>query len=209
MPSTTILLAVGIYVLSFIVGIVFFYVMSHDEKATKKKLIDDALSMLISFIIFVWIGKGIVHFQLLFKDPLAVLAYPSDSRMFYIATVLLFINYLYLYLRGKIDLVRLLQAVLPVLLAASFTYEFLEIIVYHYERNWLYFIALIVLLFIYIFWRQRHDFIIFIIWLVVQFLLASLFSYTLLFGYMLSAWYFMSLIICASIIYFVYRKYNV
>src|SRR5699024_5697936 len=90
--------------------------------------IERITSQLINLVIYVWIAKVLLNITLFFRDPLAVLAYPSDSRSFYLAIGLLLIHLVY---QGKKDFqqVKLLsEAIVPVFLNASFFYEFFQVV---------------------------------------------------------------------------------
>src|SRR5690625_476361 len=105
--------SIGLLILSFIIGGIFFYVMSVETKEIKKQQIELIFSLLINFIIFMWIGKIVQHVPLIFKDPLAILAYPSNSVSFYFATGLIIINLIYRVVRHQENLNLVLQAFLP------------------------------------------------------------------------------------------------
>src|SRR5690625_3925685 len=102
MATAQVLMRVGVLVVSFIIGLIFFYVIHPDEKAIKKQQLEEVSSQLINFVIFIWIGKIISHIQLFVQDPLAVLAYPSDATAFYTATILFLLTISYRIYRKKI-----------------------------------------------------------------------------------------------------------
>src|SRR5690625_1095176 len=79
--------AVGIIVISFIVGFAFFYITSPLQKELKKAQLEEMFSQLVNFIIFIWVGKIILNFSIFIDDPLAILAYPSNSEAFYLAVL--------------------------------------------------------------------------------------------------------------------------
>src|SRR5690625_4463590 len=143
--------SIGILILSFIIGGLFFYVTSEESKAIKKKQIETIFSLLINFIIYIWIGKIIQHFPLLLKDPLAILAYPSNSQSFYIATALIIVNLIYRIARHKEKINFIFQAFLPIFIASFFVYEFIELVIQGYSQNWISFIWMMAILLIYVF----------------------------------------------------------
>src|SRR5690625_4872518 len=77
---------------SFIAGFIFFYIFSNLHKTEKKEHIQEITSLIINFIIFIWIAKILLNFNLLIKDPFAGLAYPSNSNSFYLAIVFITVN---------------------------------------------------------------------------------------------------------------------
>lgn len=73
---------------SFIVGFLFFWFMSPTQKWNKKKWIEEASNLLVVFVITLWIGKIFTNLHSFISDPISILAYPSDSKAFYIAVLL-------------------------------------------------------------------------------------------------------------------------
>lgn len=122
------LMSIGIIVISFVVGFIFFYLISHLSEEHKKAQIEEMVSQLINFIIFIWIGKIILNFSIFIKDPLAILAYPSNSGAFYIAILLSTILLFYKAKKKKFDVLQLITSFLPVFLLASFLHEFIQLI---------------------------------------------------------------------------------
>ncbi len=66
MPSIPILLKLGILLFSLVIGIIFFYVIKTTNRNVKKKQVDQFLSYLINFILFIWAGKIVLQLPLLF-----------------------------------------------------------------------------------------------------------------------------------------------
>src|SRR5690625_2609412 len=95
MASAQVLLSIAIIIISFVIGFIFFYIISPLSKEEKRKHIEELVSLLINFIIFIWVGKIIMNLAIFISDPLAVLAYPSDSSAFYIACLLIILNIIY------------------------------------------------------------------------------------------------------------------
>src|SRR5690625_5171379 len=117
LPSVTVLKAIGIYIISFLAGFAFYYFTNQKGKAEKRKMIDQFLSLIINFIIYIWLGKIIVHILLVFKDPLAVLAYPSDSKVLFVATILFAGHLVYFLFKRKKEMLEQLRAAFPMMLA--------------------------------------------------------------------------------------------
>lgn len=120
------LLEIGILVSSLAVGLLAFYLLSDSPKAEKKKQMDDMISQMINFILLIWLGKIIMNFSLFLSDPLAVLAYPSDTDAFYTAVILMTIWLLVQSRRNKLKVFPLIVSFIPVFLVSSFVYEFIE-----------------------------------------------------------------------------------
>lgn len=209
MPSTTVILSVGILIISFVIGIIFFYMTSTETKEMKKKQLEDVISLTINFVIYIWVGKIIVNFPKFISDPLAILAFPSNSKAFYVATLFIIINLFYRKLRHKQDVGIILQVFLPVFLAASFMYEFLQIVAVGKQINGIYLGFMMTLLIAYIgllgkISLHRLSLVLGGIWLGCQ-LVLSLLLYATIFGYRLTSIYFLSLIMLSLIVY-VYRN---
>jgi len=208
--STTVMSTIGKLILSFFIGGLFFYIMSDETKEVKKQQIEIIFSLLVNFIIFMWVGKIVQHLPLLFKDPLAILAYPSNSNSFYIATVLIIVNLIYRFIRHNEDVSCIFQAFLPAFIASLFVYEFTELVIQGYSQNWFSFIWLLIVLLIYVFWGNRKVFangIIFLLWVSGQLIIAIKQTYTTIFGYMIIPMYFVLLLmITSSIIIYSWKR---
>lgn len=149
MISTTALWKVGILLISFIAGLTFFYVIGQQHKQTKKQLIEEIMSLTINFIIFIWLGKIVLHFPKFIKDPFAILAYPSNAQAFYVATVLMAVQILYQKWKQKKPFQEVFHAFIPIFLASSFFYEFLQVVIEKNQANVTYLVLLFILLLFY------------------------------------------------------------
>src|SRR5690625_1631004 len=123
------LISIGIIIVSFLVGYLFFYVVSDGTKEQKKNHIEESTSQLINVVIFTWIGKIVLNIQMFIKDPLVILAYPSNSHAFYFGIGCVAVTLAYKSMKGKVALFPLVHAFVPIFLAASLTYEFIQIVV--------------------------------------------------------------------------------
>jgi len=195
--STTVMTSIGILVISFLLGFLFYFVITNKPNDIKKKEIDNVLSLLINFIIYIWIGKIIVNINVFFQDPLAILAYPSDAAAFYVATILIAVNIIYNIRKDKQNIKDLLNTFIPVFLAASFLFEFAQLVVYGSRQGWMLLTLLMVLLLIYIsiqdkINQSKVNIGLVFAWLLGQFILSIITSYTTIFGYMVSSWFYIS-----------------
>lgn len=108
-------------------GVAVFYLVSDLSKEQKKNQAAEALSQIVNFVLFIWLAKILLNLPLLLSDPLAVLAYPSDSRAFYLA---IFFSAAFLFYSMRSDRTKggqLIQTLLYILLPASFFYEFIHL----------------------------------------------------------------------------------
>ncbi|MEQ6375551.1 hypothetical protein RZN22_17330 [Bacillaceae bacterium S4-13-58] len=118
--------------LAIVIGIFlgFLYVRYTMElpKEIWKKTIDEVGNMLFLFLVFMWVGKIIFHFQTFIQDPIAILAYPSDSKAFYVGTAALFLFIMYKVWRKSSYILESMLVFLQVFLVSSFIYEFAEVV---------------------------------------------------------------------------------
>lgn len=199
MPQTKIFIELSILVISFIIGISVYYLISKDPKEAKKKQLEDIISLTINFIIYIWIGKIVTNIAKFIKDPLSILAYPSNSYAVYVATILIMINLLYRKYRYKEQISIIIFAFIPVFILSSFVFEFIQLVIVEKTHNWYYllFLAVLSLGYVIIYGKiskTKQSFILGISLLIGQFLLAFANKLTI-FGYRLSASYFVVLMI--------------
>lgn len=128
MPSTTVMMSIGILVVSFILGIGYFYFISSDDKYLKKKQVEEVTSLLINFVIYIWLGKIVSNLPKFMSDPLAILAYPSDSKAFYLANIFLIVNIVINMRKMKRNVSTYLVPFMTVFFSSSLVFEFLLVI---------------------------------------------------------------------------------
>lgn len=212
MSSTTAFTKIGNLVFSFLIGILFFYITSSSTKQEKKQQIDQFMSYLINFILFIWAGKIMIHIQIFFQDPFAVLAYPSDSRSVYIATTLLIIQLMYRKVRKQLFVSQLVNTLIPIFLATSFVYEFIALTIMNNKTALQNLLLITVLILVYLFLQDKlkNNYVATLIGLVysiVHIVFYFIGDYTIVFGYMLHPIYFMSILLL--IVYnFIYDQRN-
>ena len=210
LPSTTVMTSIGILVISFLIGFLFFYVTTDKPKDVKKKQLESILSFLINFVIFIWVGKIVVNSKIFFQDPLAILAYPSNASAFYIASVLIAINITYHLIRNRLNGMDVINTFVPVFLAASFIFSFAQLVINSYQQAWITVVFLAILLLVYLFIQEKvpshqSNLIIVVIWIFGQFILSIISSFPTIFGYKVHAIYFICLLILV-LVYIVYSN---
>lgn len=146
---------IGIIAISFIAGIISYYFLSELSKEQKKKQIDEVISQLINFILFMILGKVIINWEIFISDPLAVLAYPSNSAAFYFAFFLSSMVLVYKAKFKKMDITSFLGAFFHVFLTAAFLYEFIQLIWKNNSLNFGYLVVISILLVLVLFLRER------------------------------------------------------
>ncbi|WP_047986452.1 hypothetical protein [Ornithinibacillus californiensis] len=188
------LTAIGIITLSLAIGFLFFYIYSDLKKGQKKKHIEELTSQLINFVIFIWLGKIVLNLSTFLSDPLSVLAYPSDSKAFYFAIVLIALLLLYKSKRKNMKVLPLLESFVQLFLISSFVYEFIQLVVEDNSYAFGYVILLAILIGIFFFLRERLNVIILLIilvtaWSVGMVSLALIQPFVTVFGYMMAPWF--------------------
>lgn len=198
MPSVTVMLSLGILFVSFVFGLGVYYVIDNEPKKIKKKRLDDVLSWLIQFIIYLWLAKIVVQLPKVLHDPIAVLAYPSNSIHFYVATALLFIHIAYKNRKQKTSITPLFETFSLVLVAALFMFEFLQIVTQEHTHLNFYFICLLAFLTVYVLFYQKWGKskganIISSLWILLASVLAFKNGYFMFFNFILAPMYFVVL----------------
>lgn len=199
MAAAQVLMSIGIIAFSFVIGLLFFYVTSPLTKLEKKKQIEEVISQLINFVIFIWIGKVLTNLPVFISDPLTILAYPSNSHAFYVAVLLIVITISYKVIRHKFAAHTFLISFVPIFLAASFVYEFIGM-VYQGNTFWGYLALLMGLLVVYMVLHDRVPvdlltFLLLFTWVICKLILALTLPFTTVFGYMVVPWFLVLLII--------------
>ena len=206
------LVSISIILISLLIGLASFYLVSDSTKEKKKALIDEMISQLIIFIIFIWIGKILINPSIFISDPMAVLAYPSNSNAFYLAVLFSGILLFYKSNRGKLNMKVFLQAFAQVFLVASFIYEFIQFAWYDnpFALGYMILVGIILVLFYFIQDRILVDkslLMIVIGWSFGIMLLSLIQPYVTVFGYILSPWFAgLFFIVCLTLILSNQRK---
>lgn len=206
------MVSAGMIAGSFTAGTGIYYLHNTQSKQIKKQQIDQLLSLIISFIIYLWIAKIALQLPLLMKSPMAVLAYPSNSLHFYFATGLCLLHTAYIF-RKKLNEARLFfQSFSFIMLSTLLVHEFLLIITDVHHQLSLYFICLTALVFCYVLLYQKTDHdklavILFGGWLVLAFSVSIYHGYFILFQFMVKPFYFAALLLLLLISsYYTFKK---
>jgi len=59
-----------------------YYISSEEEGKEKRRILEEAGSVLINFVLFLWISKVILNFSVFIREPLTVLSYPDNAETF-------------------------------------------------------------------------------------------------------------------------------
>jgi len=213
MATLAVLTSIGIIVGSFIGAFLFYYIVSPQSSREKRKMIEQITSILINFVIFIWIGKICVHIHLFIRDPLAVLAYPSNTASFYVACLFIVIYLIYKVKRHHFHIWSLIYTFVPIFLVASFIYHFAQIVWMDHTFAWVEFVLLTFLLLGYLL-VYRHvtktlqTFILLFTWNIGKIVIAFLLPYTTIFGYTVSIT-FLFILLIFNIFLFIYDQRSV
>jgi hypothetical protein len=188
------LTAIGIIALSFAIGFLSFYLLSDITREQKKLQVEEIISQLINFVIFIWIGKILINLFTFISDPLSILAYPSDSKSFYFAIVSIALLLLYKSKQKNMQVLPLLDTFVHLFLVSSFVYEFIQFVV---EDNFYalgYLILLSILIAIFFLIRERFTtrmmlMVIVIVWSIGMLILGFVQPFVTVFGYIMAPWF--------------------
>lgn len=186
--------SIAIMVLSLIMGFLSFYTLSNLPKKTKKIYMEEIMSQLTNFVIFIWVSKIILNFLVFIKDPLAILAYPGDSKAFYLAVLFTIVTTVVKAKRKKIDIATFFTAFIYLFLTTSFVYEFIQV-VWNKNTYLIIYLGLLALLIVALVIMRdriadyRLSVIIFTSWIVGTLILAFTKPVMMILGYTISPWF--------------------
>ncbi|WP_230856172.1 MULTISPECIES: hypothetical protein [Bacillaceae] len=203
------LISIGIIAVSMFAGFISYYITSDLSKEQRKKHMEEMISQLINFIIFIWLGKVILNFSIFIKDPLAILAYPSNSQSFYLAVLFSGLLLVYKSKRQQLYVLEFIESFLHVFLVASFTYEFIQLVWNDNTYAFGYLVLLTVLLVLFFLTRGRIAVITIIImiltgWTAGVLLLTFIQPFVTVFGYIMAPW-FVGLFFISSILLIIFK----
>ena len=188
--ATEKIISIGIMAISFFVGTLAFYWISALDKEERKKQLDEVINFLFNFMIFIWVSKIIINFSVFKNDPLAILAYPSNSSSFYMAVVISGVFIYFRMVKQKLQVAEFVRALIQVVLTSSFIYEFIYFIQDRNEYPLSNMILFALLLGIYYVAEKRNDLQSFTIllfgWTIGAIILYATQPYVTFFGYLLS-----------------------
>lgn len=200
MPTITKLMSISIIALSVIIGLVVFYLLSHEPKEQKRYYIEEIFSQIVNFIIFIWVAKVVLHLPLFITDPLAVLAYPSNSGSFYLAVLGSALVLWYKYKRKQMDVLAFFDAFLFFFLSASLTYAFIQFAWNDEPYAFGYIVSAAILLVFYLIKQERlsrNARIMFLVtgWAIGMLVLNVVQPFVTVFGYIIAPWFVVLLLI--------------
>lgn len=185
------LTAISMVALSLAIGFLSFYIYSDLAKEEKKKHIEELISLLINFLLFIWLGKIVLNLAIFISDPLSILAYPSDSKAFYFAIVLIALLLLYKSKRKNMKVLPLMESCVHIFLIGSFVYEFIQFVIEDNPYAFGYLILLAILIGVFFFLRDRMTNLMLLIiyvtsWTIGMMILAFVQPFITVFGYIMA-----------------------
>lgn len=188
------IISLAIIIGSIPVGMIIYYIISPLPKKEKKQYIEELLSQLINFVIFIWIAKIILNLPLFITDPIVVLTYPSNSQAFYLALLFSALWFLYKKKKTNLNFLMFIKSSLFILLTSSFTYELIQIGMNNDTYRFGYLALLTTLLCLYLLISERINThilisIIFIGWSIGMLFLVYNQSFITVFGYLMAPWF--------------------
>lgn len=213
MPLNSVMLSIGILFASFLGGILFYYVVDHNDKQHKKYELDQFLNVLIQFILYLWLMKILAQFSMVFQDPMSVLAHPANSMHFLFASIILLVHLWFKYRNNTLATINLFQTGSFIIIASLFIYEILQLLTQPGADFNVMIVVLAALIVINVLLYGKHkNELILSGSLIGAFLItacgfAFFKGYYMFFGFMLSPYYFLLLIILLAIyLYFMVYK---
>lgn len=175
---------------SFAIGVAAYIGMDTETFKVKRKRLDWLLSITIQLVIYIWIAKVLVLFNLVIKDPVAVLAYPSNATILYVALIFTSIHIAVHIKKNVLPVNAMVEVFVPVLLSTQFIYVCIQLLQTGRTGFFINAAIIMVLLLMYITVDQLRTFrgsvTIFITWAVAKIILSIGFAHKTLFGYLVS-----------------------
>lgn len=212
MIITEALISMVIIAVSLMFGMLSFILVSTLSRGQKKEQMEELMSQFINLIIFMWMAKILLNLDDFIKDPLVILAYPSDSLAFYIAVLLMTGFLVYKMRKGKTNLHIFLETFITVFLTSSIMYEFICFVREDNLYSFAYLTLLIIILIIFLLFQDRMKngalmTLTLLLWSVGIIVLAGIYPGAAVFGYTIRIWFVVLMFTAGiSIIHFTKRK---
>lgn len=212
MVAVQVLSSIAMIAFSFIGGFVLFYLTSPLTKDHKKLQMEEMVNQIINVVLFLWLSKIILNITVFVKDPIAILAYPANSHALYLAIGLTMLTIAYKGLRKKTSVSQFLFSFIPVFIAASFLYEFMQIVWGDMGFAWQEIGLLGGLVLVYMLIHDHvsdelSTLLVTLGWGVGKLILWWTLPFTTVFGYMINSWFIIFIVVIISLYnVFVYRK---
>lgn len=212
MVVTEVMLSMIEIIISFVAAVGVYYIFSEQERKEKRKLLGEISSVLINFVLFIWLSKVILNFSMFVSDPLVILAYPSDAETFYLAFIFSSSFFVYQYKKKDKDAANHIEAFTMVFLIASIMYELIQFVWNNNESSFGYILLLAALLIIFIILQRRIKVkvlltVVITLWSLGTLILINVYPLSTVFGYIIRPWFVaVFFIISILIVFFTVRK---
>lgn len=212
MVTTNVMISTGIVIISIAFGLGAFWMVSGLPGEQKKKQLEELVSQLINFILFIWLSKVILNFLLFINDPLAILAYPSNSLAFYMAFLFSAAFFVYKAKKKHIQAVVFIESFTMVFLTTSILYELIQFVWFDNASSFGCLLLLSVLLILFLLGQGRLKTDILIvgmnaIWSSGMGVLIYLYPLVTVFGYIIYPWFVgLFFVISTFLVFFTFRK---
>jgi hypothetical protein len=199
------LISAGMFVASLSTGFIFFYILSDLSKEKRKEHIEKIGASLIQFILTIWVSKILLNYSMFIKNPLAIMAYPSSSQAFYLASLFSALLFIYKSEKKQSYDLQLIKSFLLIFIFAAFVYEFFHLVWYNDTYSLRSMILLTGLSLFFILLRDRLTDRILIATILIggsagMVILAFIQPFVAIFGYNMAPWYVMLVCITGFII---------
>lgn len=199
-----------ILIISFTIGVGGYISMNKDPFQQQKKRLDWLLSIVIQLVIYIWLAKVLVLFKKAIKDPFAVLAYPSNATMLYLALIFTGIHIAIHIKRKVLSGKEMMLVFVPILISTHFVYSCIQL----YQSGRIGFLiqaglGMILILLYAVNERLHHvqgSLLVFMIWSFGNGLIAVMYEHYTLFGYTSSPFMYAGLFVGSLLIGWKYKS---
>lgn len=197
---------------SLIAGGGIYYIFNEKSRGIKLKQIEEVSSVLINFVLLIWLSKVVLNFSSFLSEPLTILAYPGASDTFYLAFIFSSAWFMYRYARDKGDRGALIETFAVIFLLSSTVREMIQLVWNGNPDAFGYIVlaALILIVFLILEKKVSMKYLLMgllVLWSAGMMLLSSLYPVVTVFGYtMLPGFIVLFFIVSSLIIIFTVGK---
>ncbi|MCC4723565.1 hypothetical protein [Salinicoccus sp. RF5] len=208
MVVTNVMLSMIIILISFIAGFAIYYIFTEEDHREKMKTLEDISSVLINFVLFIWLSKVILNFPAFISEPLTILAYPGSAETFYLAFIFSSVLFMYQHKRRKADRGGFIKAFTMVFLLSSMVYELIQFLWNNDDGSFGYLLLLSGLLIIFLVLEKRTGLrmltlLLITLWSGGMMLLILLYPVVTVFGYIMQPGFIALFFAISSLIIFI------
>ena len=210
MLITAKLISLVTIIVSFVIGIISFYVLIPLSKVEKRQYIEELSTQVINLLLFIWVAKIILNLPLFLKDPIVILTYPSNSQAFYLAILFSALLVLYKGIKKKLNMLIFFESGIFVFLVMSFSYELIQFVMIKdtFTLGYLALLAVLLCLYLLVAEQIKTSTLISIIlvgWSIGMLFLSFNQPSAAVFGYLMAPW-FIWMIFVISILFLIITR---